>query len=41
MNDGLFAVGVIRVLEAISTAMKKGGAATPVRPDFRPTFFRE
>jgi hypothetical protein len=30
MNDGPFAVGVIHVLEAISTAMKKDGAATPV-----------
>ena len=30
MNDDPFAVGVIHVWEAISTAMKKGGAATPV-----------
>ena len=29
MNDIPFAVWVICVLEAISAAMKKGGAATP------------
>jgi predicted dehydrogenase len=30
MNDGDFAVGIVRVLEAIRRSLKKGGAAVPV-----------